>query len=62
MSEKFTYGLKGGSRLQGKRGLLSTNFAHVYYSMDENDSWEKVFASGRYLSQDLLDRGLARAV
>ncbi|MBK6881179.1 MAG: thermonuclease family protein [Elusimicrobia bacterium] len=36
--------------------------AHVYYSFDENDSWEKVFASGRYLSQDLLDRSLARAV
>lgn len=36
--------------------------AHVYYSFDENDSWEKVFTSGRYLSQDLLDRGLARSV
>jgi endonuclease YncB( thermonuclease family) len=34
----------------------------IFYSLDENDTWEKVFASGRFLNQELLDRGLARAV
>jgi endonuclease YncB( thermonuclease family) len=33
---------------------------HVFYSTDERDTWEKVFRQGRYLSQELLDKGLAR--
>jgi endonuclease YncB( thermonuclease family) len=34
----------------------------IFYSLDESDTWEKVFASGRFLNQELLDLGLARAV
>ncbi len=32
----------------------------IMYSTDERDEWQKVFASGRYLNQELLDKGLAR--
>jgi endonuclease YncB( thermonuclease family) len=34
----------------------------VFYSLNENDTWEKVFTSGRFLNQELLDLNLARAV
>jgi endonuclease YncB( thermonuclease family) len=34
----------------------------VFYSLDERDSWEKVFTSGRFLNQELLDLNLARPV
>ena len=33
---------------------------HVFYSTEERDTWEKVFRQGRYLNQELLDKGLAR--
>lgn len=36
--------------------------AHVFYSFDETETWEKVFSVGRYLNQELLDRELARMV
>lgn len=35
---------------------------HVFYSFNEEDDWEKVFAKGLWLNQELLDRGLARAL
>lgn len=35
--------------------------AHVFYSFTEKDK-AKVFSEGRYLNQELLDRGLARLV
>ncbi|MBK8871706.1 MAG: thermonuclease family protein [Elusimicrobia bacterium] len=35
---------------------------HVFYSFNENDDWEKVFAKGFWLNQELLDRGLARII
>jgi endonuclease YncB( thermonuclease family) len=34
----------------------------VFYSLNEDDTWEKVFTSGRFLNQELLDLNLARAV
>ena len=48
--------------------VISTNKADVHgryigdimYSTNERDGWEKVFASGKYLNQELLDKGLAR--
>ena len=33
--------------------------AHVFYSLDEDAEKEDVFKSGRYLSQELVDKGLA---
>jgi endonuclease YncB( thermonuclease family) len=33
---------------------------HIFYSLDERDSWEKVFREGRWLNQEMLDLGLVR--
>lgn len=33
---------------------------HVFYSLNEDDGWEKVFSFGKWLNQELLDRQLAR--
>ena len=33
---------------------------HVFYSLDERDGWEKVFRTGRYLNDEMLQNGLAR--
>lgn len=33
---------------------------HVFYSVNEDDGWEKVFLSGKWLNQELLDKGMAR--
>ena len=35
--------------------------AHVFYSFGQTDK-EKIFTEGRYLSQELLDRGLAKRI
>jgi endonuclease YncB( thermonuclease family) len=33
---------------------------YICYSTDERDSWEKVFRQGRFLNDELLQKGLAR--
>lgn len=33
---------------------------HVFYSLNEDNDWEKVFARGKWLNQELLAHGLAR--
>jgi endonuclease YncB( thermonuclease family) len=33
---------------------------HVFYSLDERMEWGRVYRDGRWLNQELLDRGLAR--
>jgi endonuclease YncB( thermonuclease family) len=33
---------------------------YVFYSLNENDDWEKVFTRGQWLNQELLDLGLAK--
>lgn len=45
----------------GKEDLHGRYVAHVFYSLDERDDWEKVFREGRYLNQEMIDRSLARA-
>ena len=35
--------------------------AHVFYSFTEKDK-DKVFSEGKYLNQELLDRGLAKLI
>ena len=34
----------------------------VFYSLDQKADLEDVYREGRFLNQELLDRGLARAV
>jgi endonuclease YncB( thermonuclease family) len=33
---------------------------HVFYSLDDRMEWGRVYRDGRWLNQELLDRGLAR--
>jgi endonuclease YncB( thermonuclease family) len=44
-----------------KEDVHGRYIGHVFYSTDERDNWEKVFKEGRYLNQELLNQGLARA-
>lgn len=46
----------------GKVDINGRYVGHVFYSLDEKDDWEKVFQTGRWLNQELLDRGLAKAL
>ena len=34
---------------------------HIFYSLKETDK-DKIFSEGNYLNQELLNRGLARAI
>lgn len=43
-----------------KEDVHGRYIAHVMYSTDERDDWQKVFREGRHLNQELLDKGLAR--
>lgn len=45
----------------GKEDLHGRYVGHIFYSLDERDDWEKVFREGRWLNQEMIDRGLARA-
>lgn len=45
-----------------KIDIYSRYVAHVFYSLKENDDWEKTFANGAWLNQELLDRGLAKVL
>jgi endonuclease YncB( thermonuclease family) len=44
-----------------KEDVHGRYIGHVFYSTDDRDNWEKVFKEGRYLNQELLNQGLARA-
>lgn len=43
-----------------KEDVHGRYLGHIFYSLDSKEDWEKVFLEGRYLNQELLDRGLAR--
>ncbi len=45
----------------GKVDAHGRYVAHVFYSLDEGADKEEVFQKGRWLNQELLDEGLARA-
>lgn len=45
----------------GKEDLHGRYVGHIFYSLDERDEWETVFREGRWLNQEMIDRGLARA-
>jgi len=44
----------------GKEDKHGRYVMHVFYSLDEDANKERVFQTGRWLNQELLDRGLAR--
>jgi endonuclease YncB( thermonuclease family) len=43
-----------------KEDLHGRFVGHVFYSLDERMEWGRVYRDGRWLNQELLDRGLAR--
>ena len=45
----------------GKEDLHGRYVGHIFYSLNERDDWEKVYREGRWLNQEMLDRGLVRA-
>jgi endonuclease YncB( thermonuclease family) len=44
----------------GKEDRHGRYVMHVFYSLEEDADKERVFQTGRWLNQELLDRGLAR--
>lgn len=44
----------------GKEDKHGRYVMHVFYSLEEDANKERVFQTGRWLNQELLDRGLAR--
>ena len=44
----------------GKADKNGRYVMHVFYSLEEDANKERVFKSGRWLNQELLDKGLAR--
>jgi endonuclease YncB( thermonuclease family) len=44
----------------GKADKNGRYVMHVFYSLEEDANKERVFQTGRWLNQELLDRGLAR--
>jgi micrococcal nuclease len=44
----------------GKEDRHGRYVMHVFYSLEEDANKERVFQTGRWLNQELLDRGLAR--
>jgi hypothetical protein len=44
-----------------KEDLHGRYVGHIFYSLNERDDLEKVFREGRWLNQEVLDRGLSRA-
>lgn len=44
----------------GKEDKHGRYVMHVFYSLEEDANKERVFQSGRWLNQELLDKGLAR--
>ncbi|HMX94212.1 MAG TPA: DUF1016 N-terminal domain-containing protein [Elusimicrobiota bacterium] len=43
-----------------KEDLHGRFVGHVFYSLDERMEWGRVYRDGRWLNQEMLDRGLAR--
>jgi endonuclease YncB( thermonuclease family) len=43
-----------------KEDLHGRFVGHVFYSLDERMEWGRVYRDGRWLNQELLNRGLAR--
>lgn len=43
-----------------KEDLHGRFVGHVFYSLDERMEWGRVYRDGKWLNQELLDRGLAR--
>ncbi|MBL8024695.1 MAG: thermonuclease family protein [Elusimicrobia bacterium] len=44
----------------GKIDIYGRYVGDVFYSTDEDDTWEKVFLKGAWLNNELLEKGLAR--